>query len=194
VGAAPPEGGTRTGAACRIFPTRRISLFSLHFLQALLILENLRYYRIGQVFMKGRAARGWLRLIAGGALALFAVGFLSPARAHASCGDYVSFGSDQGSHPSHNSPNVPSGNSIPQRPGQKPCHGPYCDGSQTPAPQPPTTAPVRVQDWACLSKLRLVGPTDSSSLCSGGENQDRIHHTHPIYHPPRPSNPGSAGK
>jgi len=163
--------------------------FFLAFLARVVNLGKISSYRIGRVVMKGLAARSWLRLSAGAALALFAVGFLSPVRARAACGDYVTFGSEQGSHSGYETPNTPPAQpcqECPQRSGQKPCHGPYCDGGQTPAPQPPTTAPVRLHDWACLLKLPVFAPTGSISLWSLGDNQNRIHHTVSIYHPPRP--------
>src|SRR5260370_22771713 len=136
--------------------------------------------------MKGLPANSWVRILAGAAVALLAGELFFPAPAKAGCGDYVTVGSEH-SMPNNQQPRKPE-----QRPGRQeepaktPCHGPRCGHDQAPDPAPPTTSPVRLQDFAFLVQGPRMTQSEPIPFWAGQANLARVHRTFLIYHPPRP--------
>jgi hypothetical protein len=134
--------------------------------------------------MKNVARHFWVRILAGVAAALFAGEVFAPAKAQAACGDYVTVGSEHSNHPQTKPEKSPDQRQAD--PGKAPCHGPRCGNDPIPDSAPPTTPPVRVQDFAFVVQGALVIPSDSIPFWVGGDNLSRIHRTFHIFHPPRP--------
>jgi hypothetical protein len=146
------------------------------------------------------AHRRLARFIAGVALLLTVGLLLTPARAQASCGDYVTVGEST----DHVSPVAPSsapdssarrqGSSTPSVPvnvpgrhnNHGPCTGPTC--SQHPAPLPPASAPATPERDRQTASAIMPGPVPVSSPCDALTEQVTLsffRHTSEIYHPPR---------
>jgi len=137
--------------------------------------------------MKGPTAKSWLRLTASLTWAVLAGAFLTPGLANVASGNGVTCHTDQGNQ--HQSGDgrqtVPVKRSAqpPQTPKRKPC--PYCNGGETPAPPPPSTPPVRIQDWVSVLKAPAMNSNDPFPLWRLEGLHTRIHRTVRIYHPPR---------
>jgi hypothetical protein len=157
----------------------------------------------------------WIRCAIAALAGLLVMGWCAPSRLLASCGDYVTSGHGR-SAPHEMSPlpvfdvNTPllDREGLPQmlntafavrnlaRPGpcqqcpmapsDTPCQGPWCSGSHVPMPVLPSTI-EHVQDhWACWGSAEANDPGEQVGLHVFQDQQDRIHHVFPIFHPPRP--------
>jgi hypothetical protein len=125
-------------------------------------------------------------------LPLFAVVLLSPGRASAECGDYITIrGSTSNTQLSHSMPFVDRmglyevGFSIPIK---KPCQGPNC--SSSPQRESPPITPVfpvsaRVKELVKQAELTDDTPARNSSLLGDDFAQKPIDRAFSIYHPPR---------
>jgi hypothetical protein len=133
--------------------------------------------------MKNVLCHFWVRILAAVAAALLAGEIFSPAKAQAGCGDYVTVGSEHSNHPQTKPEESPC--QRQRESGQKPCHGPRCGSEPIPDPAPPSTPPVRVQDFAFLVQGALAGAGESIPFWAGSDHHSRIHRTFHIYHPPR---------
>jgi hypothetical protein len=129
----------------------------------------------------------WLRLAAGLSCTVLAEAFLTPGRLNASSGGHITPHCHQDDRSqSGDNQTVPAkrpSQQQPQTPKRKPC--PYCNGGETPAPPPPSTAPVRIQDWVSVLKAAAGNSNDPFPLWLLQGRHTRIHRTVRIYHPPR---------
>jgi hypothetical protein len=114
------------------------------------------------------------------ALAISISCLFAPAQARASCGDYVTVGSDSG----HSTPNHTE--TSPTRKRVPPCHGPSC--SNLPASDPLATAPAAPssdREWAALA-FPIIGPEprplDLPAECSA---RHAVRRGGSVFHPPR---------
>jgi len=140
--------------------------------------------------MLSRVFHPWFRLFAGTILVFAGNALVAPAKARASCGDYVTFGGQASSHgrdmrsrpvptPCHQCPQQ-----SPER-GNSPCHGPQCRGGDLPAPTSPTVLERAPDNWAYFDLSDFRNDKRRSNLAweinlmfpSGFETS--------IYHPPR---------
>ena len=122
------------------------------------------------------AFRQWLQLLTLAAFALLVLGVAAPGQLKAACGDYVTVGGKKASMTPHDAikPNAP------------PCHGPNCSQNPTAPVVPPAPPPtVTFGEWANLL-VRLADPFPTRrSLVVDGNAAHPIHHSDPIFHPPR---------
>jgi hypothetical protein len=122
------------------------------------------------------------RLLLRVALAL-AVGCLfAPAQARASCGDYVSVGSDSGHPTPDNADTSQSPKRVPP-----PCHGPSCSGMPSSLPMAAPPAPAlekEIAAVACPTPLREPQPLDLTTECP---DRDAVRRGCSVFHPPRTS-------
>ena len=126
-----------------------------------------------------------LRLVATGLLVALGVG-VTPGRAAAECGDYVTVLGEQVSHGSPQ-PDADRSHGMPARP-DRPCHGPNCSSNPT-TPAVPVSPPVTSPSDSKNLVAGLVGDRDdfpgagwSLSLTSEGRV---VRHPRSIFHPPR---------
>jgi hypothetical protein len=120
------------------------------------------------------------------ALALSVGCLLAPAQARASCGDYVTVGSES-SHPDAPKPTDPHSSQDSKRQ-QRPCHGPSCSGLPSPFPLASAPAtPARDKEWAAAAFPTLV--LEPGSLDALAEYSDRhaVRRGSSVFHPPRMS-------
>jgi hypothetical protein len=75
---------------------------------------------------------------------------------------------------------------CPREPGKPPCRGPWCSDAPVPMPVPPSTVEHVEQQWACWWAAQRGADGEPMDLHVLRDDQDRIHHVFPIYHPPRP--------
>jgi hypothetical protein len=139
------------------------------------------------VSMVRLAATYWLRTLAGVLLALLVADVLAPARATASCGDYVMVQGYSGHNTPHSRPAAKPGRSVPDpEPVEAPCRGPNCSGSPAPLSLPiSTTTPDRHDQLDGLFAVATPPRFDSHALPQEEESCRLIHHVAPIFHPPR---------
>lgn len=111
-------------------------------------------------------------------LALAGIGFVSPGKAAASCGDYVMMG-----HATARDGKAPG---VPADQPRKPCHGPMCSGA--PASMPVTSAPSvppRAGEWgfsiASPIVAQVTAPLPVFEVACG----QPVSHGSEVYHPPR---------
>jgi hypothetical protein len=75
---------------------------------------------------------------------------------------------------------------CPLQPKNAPCQGPWCSGNPAPMPLPTTVEPVE-DHWACCSAEGILCSGEQIGLQMLDDQQDRIHHVFPTFHPPRPA-------
>src|SRR5262249_7360654 len=108
--------------------------------------------------------RGWRA-----ALLLAAVAFLTPGRAMAECGDYLTLGSKAGrQHAEHQAtPTGAATETTQQSPApSKPCSGPNC--SNAPVRESPPIPPAPSVTGQAKEAARLLDSVDHSGTNSGG--------------------------
>jgi hypothetical protein len=111
------------------------------------------------------------------ALALVVGCLFAPSQARASCGDYVTVGSDS----DHSKPND---HETPRQ--QPPCHGPSCSGMPTSLPLASApAAPIRERDWAALAFPTLLLEPCPLDVLADAAGPDAVRRGHSIFHPPR---------
>lgn len=125
------------------------------------------------------------------ALPLVAVVLLSPGRATAECGDYVTIRNAPAGSVHHVPSDAP--NAVPvaetPTPAKRPCHGPNCSGS--PVREAPPMAPVAPAGPRAKELVRLLdfihGPdTDPGSGFDRDTTSPRpVSRADAIFHPPR---------
>jgi hypothetical protein len=142
------------------------------------------------------ANRRLIRLLAGVALPLAVGLLLTPTGARASCGDYVTRGSDS-SHDDHPKPVVStvrqdapsSSQPVPPpspQPDRRPCPGPTC--SQNPTPLPLASAPQapeRSRESPCTALPTFGSLFPPCYQLAEGGIVSVVRPVSEIYHPPR---------
>jgi hypothetical protein len=114
-----------------------------------------------------------------------AVGCLfAPAQARASCGDYVTVGSNSGHHDSPK-PSDPESSQNPKRQ-QTPCHGPSCSGAPSSLPLASApTAPTREREWASLVFPTLLLEHRPLDVLVEFTDNYAVRRGSSVFHPPR---------
>jgi hypothetical protein len=115
-------------------------------------------------------------------LALLAGCLFAPARADASCGDYVSVGSQSG----HSDAPKPNEQSSQDRKRQQPCHGPSCYGIPSSLPlasAPP--APAREKEWAAVAFPTLSPEPRPLDALAEYTDRHAVRRGSSVFHPPR---------
>jgi hypothetical protein len=131
-------------------------------------------------FMSDHGRRGWIRIGLGAALLLLASTWMAPSSAHASCGDYVSFGRKGSMQPAHELPAGKHSTPLP-----KPCSGPHCSQSSMPLTPPPSTVPVEEDRWLAALPILLPLLCRAWLVLPTTDSLQAIHQPSSIYHPPR---------
>jgi hypothetical protein len=130
------------------------------------------------VWRRKRLNRMLLRV----ALALSVGCLFAPARADASCGDYVIVGSQSG----HSDAPKPNEQSSQDRKQQQPCHGPSCSGVPSSLPlasAPP--APARDKEWAAVAFPTLLLEPRPLDVLAEYTDWHAVRRGNSIFHPPR---------
>jgi hypothetical protein len=130
------------------------------------------------VWRKRRLNRMLLRV----ALALSVGCLFVPGRADASCGDYVTVGS-QSVHPDVPKPNEQSSQDRNRR---QPCHGPSCSGVPSSLPlasAPP--APARDKEWAAVAFPTLLPEPRPHDVLAEYAGRHAVRRGSSVFHPPR---------
>jgi hypothetical protein len=74
---------------------------------------------------------------------------------------------------------------CPLRPGNAPCQGPWCSGNHVPMSVPTTVDNVE-DHAACGEGGEILGLGEQIGLQMLCDEQHRVNHIFPIFHPPRP--------
>jgi hypothetical protein len=118
------------------------------------------------------------------ALALSVGCLFAPSQACASCGDYVTVGSNSGHHDSPK-PSDSESSQNPKRQ-QSPCHGPSCSGAPSSLPLASApTAPAREREWASLAFPTLHLEYRPLDLLVEFNDRHAMRRGSSVFHPPR---------
>lgn len=116
---------------------------------------------------------------------LLAVGFfVSPSRAHADCGDYVTIAG----HPSAHHTMPPADDTKPTDSPRRPCNGPNCSKRHD-SPITPTRAPITPTGETKSLEVRIGADLPPDSGCgqwfTDATSAQPIRTSRSIFHPPR---------
>jgi hypothetical protein len=124
------------------------------------------------------------RLLLRVALALSVGCLLAPARANASCGDYVTVGSESG-HSDPPKPNDPQSSQDRKRQ-PPPCHGPGCSGMPSSLPLASAPAvPARDKEWAAVAFPTLLLEPRPLDVLAEYSDRHALRRGGSVFHPPR---------
>ena len=124
------------------------------------------------------------------ALFALAVGWIAPAKVHATCGDGLGSLHDKTKIHDPWAKSNQSPKPMPPAPNQdKPCDGPACQRGSVPLVPAVPPVPPYLQDWSCLPVLLcLLQPAPGSLLVDAcSDLPARLARV--IFHPPRISSP-----
>jgi len=128
--------------------------------------------------LRRRRLHRWLLRVA---LALAAGCLFAPAQARASCGDYVTVGSES----DHSKPNHTETPQTPKRQ-QPPCHGPSCSGNPSSLPLASApAAPARERDWAAIAFPTLLLEPRPLDVLAEFSDHHAVRRGGSVFHPPR---------
>lgn len=125
--------------------------------------------------------------LAGLAVAVLAAEALAPARAVASCGDYVSVAGDEQRPVSKQRPCSRPDHSCPYQslPGKAPCQGAECSKGEVPPLVPPTVPTQTSHEFTCLGVAPWAVDCPTTFRPADSTPVTPSHLTDSVFRPPR---------